>query len=91
MAAKACFALFGLSLSDSAQSQSTLLKSALALLDQEGSSRTRESLQLEWDMLGKYSWLASLTDPEAIPGIEARQVELKETWLTLVLALVATQ
>ena len=78
-AAKACFSLFGLSTTDSPQSQSTLLKSALALLDQEGSSRTRESLQLEWEMLGKYSWLAAITEPEEIPGIEARQVELKES------------
>ncbi len=77
-ASKATFALAGLMFGD-ATGVLPLLRQASALLEQiNASQRTRESYQLQWSILGKYSWLASISDSsgEEISRIKAQQEEL---------------
>ena len=39
-----------------------ILKESLGLLEQDG-LETQESLQLQWDVLGRYKWLLGLSEP----------------------------
>ena len=65
-AAKATFALSELSGSSDAGVCAPLLKRALELLEQSGPLTTRESQQLQWDVLSRYHWLLSLIQDQLI-------------------------
>ena len=74
-AAKATFALSELSGSSDGGVCAPLLKRALELLEQSGPLTTRESQQLQWDVLSRYQWILSIERDSTGGNSELSRIE----------------